>query len=142
MKRAVLDTDIFSEVLKGRNANVTAAARNYRAAFARFTISAVTVMEIVQGLQRRSWRAGVSQFMELVDASEVLVFDRQTAELAGRIFADLERTGQPIGRADPMIASTALHHGLVLVTANTEHFRRIRDVGYALDLENWREPSS
>lgn len=68
--------------------------------------------------------------------------DRPAAELAGRIFADLERTGQPIGRADPMIAGIALHHGLVLVTANTDHFRRIADLGYSLELEKWREATT
>ena len=45
-------------------------------------------------------------------------------------------------RADPMIAGIALHHGLVLVTANTSHFQRIADLGYPLELENWRETPS
>ncbi|MBX7075352.1 MAG: type II toxin-antitoxin system VapC family toxin [Pirellulales bacterium] len=139
MKRSILDTDIFSEVIKGRNAAVAATAKNYRAAFTQFTISAITVMEIVQGLHKKGPASSIQQFLELADASEILDFDRPAAELAGRIFADLERTGQPIGRADPMIAGIALHHGLVLVTANTNHFQRISELRYPLQLENWRE---
>ena len=53
---------------------------------------------------------------------EVLPLDLQSAVLAGRIYADLERTGQPIGRADPMIAALALQHGLTLVTGNLSHY--------------------
>jgi predicted nucleic acid-binding protein len=68
-----------------------------------------------------------------------LTLDGQTAELAGWIYGDLERTGQTIGRADPMIAAIALQHGLSLVTGNQAHFRRIAALGYPLKLENWRQ---
>jgi len=138
MKPSLLDTDIFSEVLKGRNSAVAVAAKNYRAGFGQLTISSITVMEIVAGLQRKRQSAGVQRFWELLDAALVLEFDRGAAEIAGRIVADLERTGKPIGGADPMIASIALDRGLVLVTANTDHFERIRELGYPLEIENWR----
>lgn len=69
---------------------------------------------------------------------ELLGFDERCALLAGRIFADLERAGLPIGRADPMIAAIALEHELTLVTGNTAHYARVRLVGYPLMLENWR----
>lgn len=139
MNRSLLDTDIFSEVLKERNQAVARAAKNYRAAFVRFTISAITVMEIVEGLHKKGNFGSVSRFMELVDASEVLDFDRPAAELAGTISADLLKTGQPIGRADPMIAAIAIRHGLVLATANIQHFERVQALGYSLELANWRE---
>ena len=71
-------------------------------------------------------------------SEEVISFDKATGELAGRIAGDLERTGQIIGLADPMIAATALTHGLELVTANTVHFQRIQQLGYAVTLINWR----
>jgi predicted nucleic acid-binding protein len=58
--------------------------------------------------------------------------------LAGRIYADLERTGQPIGRADPIIAGIAMQHGLLLVTGNQNHYQRIQVLGYDLKLANWR----
>ena len=77
-------------------------------------------------------------FLTSVAVEEVLPFDRDTAELAGRIAGELERIGQPIGTADPMIAAIALHHGLELVTGNTAHFQRIQQLGYPLALVNWR----
>ena len=57
--------------------------------------------------------------------------------LAGRIYGDLERSGQPIGRADPLIAATAIELRVVLVTGNVQHHDRIRELGYALDVESW-----
>lgn len=142
MKRSLLDTDIFSEILKNRNPQVAEAARRYRTAFGRLTLSAITVMEIVKGFRKANQTERLNVFLRNLPLEEVLLFDVPAAELTGQIYADLERTGQSIGRADPMIAGIALHHGLVLVTANTDHFRRIADLGYSLELENWREPTS
>jgi len=67
-----------------------------------------------------------------------LTLDLSSAESAGRIYADLNRTGQPIGRADPMIAAIAIQQGLTLVTGNLSHYQRIKDLGYELKLDNWR----
>jgi len=47
MDRALLDTDIFSEVLKGVDQAVVAKATAYFSTFGRYTISTITVMEIV-----------------------------------------------------------------------------------------------
>jgi tRNA(fMet)-specific endonuclease VapC len=37
-----------------------------------------------------------------------------------------------------MIAAIALQHGLALVTGNTKHFDRIRQLGFPLSLLDWR----
>lgn len=142
MKRSLLDTDIFSEILKNRNAQVAESAHRYRTAFGRLTLSAITVMEIVKGFRKANQTDRLTVFLRTLPLEEVLLFDVPAAELTGQIYADLERSGQSIGRADPMIAGIALHHGLVLVTANSSHFRRIADLGYPLELENWRETPS
>jgi tRNA(fMet)-specific endonuclease VapC len=47
MSRRLLDTDILSEIIKGKNAAVAARAATYLAEQARFTTSAITVAEIV-----------------------------------------------------------------------------------------------
>ncbi len=60
------------------------------------------------------------------------------AVLAGRIYADLERIGQPIGYPDSMIAAIALQRDQTLVTGNLSHYQRIQALGYPLRLDNWR----
>ncbi len=52
MDKSLLDTDIFSEVLKAKNPSVVQIARTYRQQFARYTISAVTVTEMVKGFEK------------------------------------------------------------------------------------------
>lgn len=138
MNKALLDTDIFSEILKGIDQRVVAKAMTYRAAFGHYTISVITVMEIVKGLHKLQREDRLRQFLNSVPTVELLTLDLHSSVLAGRIYADLERTGQPIGRADPMIAAIALQHDVTLVTGNTSHYQRIQTLGYHLQLENWR----
>ncbi len=138
MNKALLDTDTFSEITKGVDQTVAAHARAYRAVFERYTISAVTFMEIVRGYQKKQAISQVQSFLAAMASEEVLPLDQATAELAGRIAGDLERTGQPIGVADPMIAAIAIVHGLELITGNTNHFERVRQLGHVLPLINWR----
>jgi tRNA(fMet)-specific endonuclease VapC len=138
MPKSLLDTDIFSEILKGVDPVVAQRATAYWKTYGRYTISAVAVMEIVKGLHKVGREERIQQFLRSLAQVEILSLDTQSAELAGRIFADLERTGQPIGRADPMVAAVALQHGLTLVTGNTTHYERVKALGYALEIENWR----
>jgi tRNA(fMet)-specific endonuclease VapC len=138
LDKALLDTDIFSEILKGIDPHVVAQAIAYRAIFGRYTISTITVLEIVKGLHKMQREDRIQQFLDGLTTIDVLTLDMQSAEVAGRIYADLERTGQPIGRADPIIAAIALEHGLTLITGNQAHYQRIQDLGYELKLDNWR----
>ena len=138
MPRSLLDTDIFSEVLKGVDPVVITRATEYRAVFGQYIISTITVMEVVKGLHKVRREERIRQFLNILATVELLVLDERSAELAGRIFADLERAGQPIGRADPMVAAIAIQHGLTLVTGNTAHYERVRNLGYPLAIDNWR----
>ena len=139
MDKSLLDTDIFSEVLKGIDHTVTAKATAYRAIWGRYTLSTITVTEIVKGLHKVQREDSIQRFLTGLSTLELLTLDTESAVLAGRIYADLERTGQPIGRADPMIAAIALQHGLTLVTGNHAHYGRIQSLGYDLRLDNWRD---
>jgi tRNA(fMet)-specific endonuclease VapC len=46
-------------------------------------------------------------------------------EVFARTRADLRRSGQLIADLDLLIAATALHHDLTLLTRNVRHFARI-----------------
>lgn len=142
MDKALLDTDIFSEILKGVDQHVRARATMYRTTFGFYTISTITVLEIIKGFHKVTREDRIQKFLAGLAAVELLTLDLTSSELAGRIYADLERTGQPIGRADPMIAAIALHHSLTLVTGNVSHYERIQKLGYDVRLENWRNPLS
>ncbi|MBI5305116.1 MAG: type II toxin-antitoxin system VapC family toxin [Chloroflexi bacterium] len=139
MEPSLLDTDILSEILKAKNPLVVERAKQYQAEHARLTISAITVMEIVKGFHQVSRADAIKKFLTNIKSSDVLAFDQSCAETAGRIYGDLDRTGQTVGRADPMIAAIAIQHRLTLVTGNMDHYQRIQKLGYPLRLENWRQ---
>ncbi len=138
MKKTLLDTDIFSEILKKKHENVVLKAEQYKTAFGRYTISTITVLEIVKGFHKVHREEKLLQFLSTVTTADILTLSVKSAEIAGRIYADLERTGQPIGRADPMITAIALEHELVLSTGNLNHYQRIKDLGYDLNVVNWK----
>jgi tRNA(fMet)-specific endonuclease VapC len=124
--------------MEGIDQQVVARALAYRAVFSSFTISSITVVEVVNGFHRLGREDRIQRFLADMPTRELLTLDLQSAELAGRISADLERTGQPIGLADCLIAAIALQHDLVLVTGNQSHYQRIQALGYGLKLDNWR----
>lgn len=138
MNKALLDTDTYSEVLKAVNPTVAQNAALYRQQHGVLSLSAITLMEIVYGFQRVQNARRLQDFLTAVALEEVLEFERNAADLAGRIAGDLDRTGQTIGKADPMIAAIAIEQGLELVTGNTAHYQRIQQLGYPLTLVNWR----
>lgn len=138
MNKSLLDTDILSEINKARDHKLLAKAERYYAVFGRYTFSSVTVMEVVRGYVLARRLAKLTEFLDSLSEHQVIPFSSSTAELAGKIDADLWRTGQHIGQEDPMIAATAIENDLVLVTNNTNHFERIQTLGYPLRLDNWR----
>ena len=139
MRRTLLDTDIFSEVIRDKNDTVRARAGAYAAEHDRLLISSVTVLEVVKGFQKARREDALERFIKSLPALEIITLGPSEAVVAGRIYGDLERTGQPIGRIDPMIAGTAVAHGVVLATGNVEHYKRIQAFGYELEIDNWRE---
>ncbi|MCE2425407.1 MAG: type II toxin-antitoxin system VapC family toxin [Pseudomonadales bacterium] len=76
--------------------------------------------------------------VELLDRMEfeVVPFGAEDARVAGEIRARLETVGEPIGPCDLLIAGQACARGLVLVTANTREFERVR----GLLVEDWSVP--
>jgi tRNA(fMet)-specific endonuclease VapC len=63
----------------------------------------------------------------------VLDYSAEDAKAAGEIRTALERTGQRIGEYDTLIAGQAFSRNLILVTANTREFDRVK----GLIVEDW-----
>ncbi|HMR09989.1 MAG TPA: PIN domain-containing protein [Polyangiaceae bacterium] len=138
MTRALLDTDILSEIIKGRNETVFARASAYLTEHGRFTTSAVSVAEVIYGLRRVAREDRIVQFEASLDTVEVLPFDDAAARLAGRINADLEQRGRIIGMPDVLIAAIALRARVPVATGNVAHFEYVQSVGYDLLIDNWK----
>ena len=92
-------------------------------------ICAITVSELLMGVHRADnevRRNRRSEFVEAILASiSVLDFTAAVARHHARLHADLTRQGQVIGPHDMIIAATALHYGLPLLTDNIAEFTRV-----------------
>jgi tRNA(fMet)-specific endonuclease VapC len=90
--KALLDVDILSEIGKGIDPNVVRNATVYRNTFCRYTLSVITIMEVVRGFQQKQSAVRLHNFLSTIASEEILSFDQPSAELAGRIAGDLDRT--------------------------------------------------
>lgn len=91
--------------------------------------SAVCVAEIFEGIYREA-PANISLkkniFGKLLNLlSEVIPFDTDQAEIAGKIRAELGKRGQLIDDLDILIAASALSRGAIVVTKNQKHFNLV-----------------
>ena len=97
-------------------------------------ISAITYAELMHGVEKSRAadknRIALSLFLSPLT---ILDFSVRAAEEYGKIRAELERRGTPIGPMDLLIAGHARAERLVLVTNNTKEFLRVE----GLAAENW-----
>ena len=132
MKPTLLDTDTLSFYLRHHPA-VREKAESYMRQHRQLSISLISQYEVLHGLYYRDARRQLAGFEQLLAIHHVLPLTSESVELSARIFAELRRTGQPIGHTDTLIAGVALTHGMQLATNNTAHFERIA----GLELANW-----
>ena len=132
MTRYLLDTDICIYISNRSPESVR--KRLDQTAPGEVAISVITYMELVFGAYKsnHSGRA-MAAAEELRQVAPVLPLHADAALHYGRIRAQLERRGTPIGPLDRLIAAHALSLGLTLVTNNEREFSRIP----GLRVENW-----
>ncbi|MGI0135068.1 MAG: type II toxin-antitoxin system VapC family toxin [Candidatus Micrarchaeaceae archaeon] len=71
------------------------------------------------------------EFLNSMD--DILGFDYEASEIAGKIMAEMAVKGTPVGMADAMIAAIAMRNNERLISRNAKHFSRIQ----GLALEEW-----
>jgi len=138
MKPALLDTNILTAFLKG-HPQVVAQMERYLDEVGRPSISIITYYELLRGLKELGSPRKLADFEDLIGHLHMRLLTRRVVGIGADLYVELRRRGEPLEDADILIAATALAHGLVLVTDNEQHFRRIP----GLKVENWlREPGS
>jgi predicted nucleic acid-binding protein len=138
MVKAILDTDILSEYLKGHNAAVAGHAADYAKEHGIFTFTSVTVYEIVYGLQLKDASSQLAKITAWLTQNEEITPIKADYLAAASIKAAARKQGSVVELPDCLIASIAVRLGIPLVTGNTEDFRAIQRTGINLAIENWR----
>jgi len=127
----LLDANTASYVIKG---NIPATRlRLAQIPMEQVHISSITEAELRYGVARLPAATKLRQIVEeFLLRVTIMAWDSKAAQEYGLLRANLERTGQPIGNLDLMIAAHALALGAILVS-NDRAFARIKK----LKTENW-----
>lgn len=89
-------------------------------------ISLITIGEIYEGIYYgRNPQKAEAVFKQFLRSTDTLSLTKPIMHLFARLRGELRRTGQIIGDFDILIASTAIHHNLTLVTRNIKDYQRI-----------------
>lgn len=131
MLRYLLDTNLCIRVLRDRPAGLR---ERFNLNADALCISTVVLTELLHGAAKSARPEHNRQEVERFAAKlETLSFDAAAADHAADIRAALERSGQPIGGYDILIAGQARSRGLIVVTGNLSEFRRVE----GLRCEDW-----
>ena len=137
----VLDTNVISELMKpqpDRHVVAWVDARDNESLF----LSAITIGELMRGVaklpsgaRRTATEAIINDALIPQFASRILPVTHLVMMTWATLTITCERAGQTLPAIDRMIAATALHNRMTLVTRNTRDFR---DTGVPL-IDPWEE---
>jgi tRNA(fMet)-specific endonuclease VapC len=131
----LLDTNICIALINLSSANVRMRFKQAVSRRAVIATSSIVVHELWYGVAKSQLVTRNAQALAVFLSRDIAVLDytEQDAQAAGEIRAELERQGQRIGEYDTLIAGQAFARNLILVTANTNEFSRVK----GLVVEDW-----
>ncbi len=128
----MLDTNICIYIIKKKPVRVF--ERFKTLALGAVCISSITLSELEYGVRKSSQpKRNQSALNQFLIPLQIIEFNINAAIEYGKIRANLEKRGTPIGPLDTLIAAHAKSLGIVLVTNNQKEFNRVEE----LQIENW-----
>lgn len=129
----MLDTNTCIFIIK-KYENVLSHLKNID--FKEICISSITLSELEYGVAKSMHSEKNQKALDaFVYNFSILPFDSNAAHEYGKIRANLEKIGSPIGGMDMLIAAHAKSQKLILVTNNTKEFIRVN----GLNIEDWKK---
>lgn len=130
----MLDTNICIYIIKRKPESILKKLQENM--WSGLCISSITLAELKHGIFNSHAigknEIALTKFLAIID---VLPFDDEAAVEYGKIAADLQQKGTPIGSMDALIAGHALATDKTLVTNNLKEFKRVA----GLKTENWAD---
>jgi len=127
----LLDTNICVYWLKG---NEKLEQKILSVGIDNVALSFINISELYYGAYKsQRTQSNLNVIRQLTRQLNVVESDEAISEIFGQLKAELEVAGTIIDDADLFIAACAKVHGLILVTNNVKHFKRVK----GLKLENW-----
>jgi len=121
----MLDTDTLSLIVR-KNSSVIENLINHE--HDEICISSISYAELLYGLEKKGSEKLFSEVNTIAGKLSIVDFDQYQSKLYGKIRAELEKSGTPLGDMDMLIAAAAMSQDAVLVTHNIKHFSRINGI--------------
>ncbi len=131
----LFDSNAVVALLRNKPAAVRERYRHAEKSGDYLAVSSVVLFELWYGVEKSAQvQANTERLRVFLSGDlDLLDFDDEDAQAAGRLRAALEKTGMPIGAYDLLIAGQALRRGLTVVTANSAEFGRVTGLSW----EDW-----
>ncbi len=117
----MIDTDVLIWYLRG-NENAFKTIENYES----FSISVITYMELVQGMRNKKELNNLRQSLHAWNSKILYI----TEEISAKAMFAVEQhfLSHSMQLADALVGSTAIAHGLALLTGNDKHYRIMKSI--------------
>ena len=122
MNRLLIDTNIYSNALRGESKTVSTLQKTVE-----IGITSISLGELLSGFKGgNKEQQNREELKEFLDSPRVTVYsvDESTADFYAEILDGLRKKGKPIPTNDIWIAAIAFQYGFKLYS-NDEHFRNI-----------------
>jgi tRNA(fMet)-specific endonuclease VapC len=138
MDAVLLDTDVFSYLMKSKDARGDA----YRPHVKGKTVAIcfITVGELYYGAEKKKWSGKtLKNFQERLKAVVIVPYDSELCRTYGRVRASLA-AGVVVAPNDLWIASCAIRHSIPLISNNRKHFEKISGLKLISELPSRTAP--
>jgi predicted nucleic acid-binding protein len=96
--------------------------------------TSINAFELYYGADKSQQKdQNLKETKKLLSKLEIFPLDHGAAQRAAEMAVQLAEKGQPIDYRDAMIAAVAMQNDAVLLTRNTQHFKRIK----GLKIKTW-----
>ena len=117
----LVDTDVLIWYMRGNDKALRAIE-----ALDEFSMSVVTYIELVQGLRNKAELNTLRNFLQSQSVPVLHVIESISS--TAMFLVEQHHFSHSLGFSDAIIAATAVSHGLPLMTANTKHYRVIKNL--------------
>jgi tRNA(fMet)-specific endonuclease VapC len=128
----VLDTNACIRILKGDSPSMLRSIANISSE--KIIVPSIVCFELYYGAYKSSRSEDtLTKLNHFLAAFEYADLNDQICRIAGKLRADLERKGLPVGPYDLLIGAIAISLNSVLITHNVKEFSRMDN----LMIEDW-----
>jgi predicted nucleic acid-binding protein len=117
----LIDTDILVWYMRG-NEKAKRVMENLK----KFSISVVTYIELLQGLRNKEELNVLRNSLKQWNAE--IIYINEEISIKTMFLVEQYYLSHSIQLADALVGSTAVIHGLPLLTANTKHYKIIKNI--------------